>query len=279
MNKMKEKINKFINKFVKNETDKKTIIIITRIVAILTCILGVGFILTSRAMNLPENFPLRKIVLLIFPLIIVALYNFLFNRKVNLIYKYCIYASILYLINIISAAIFIIVFSNDAIFLGLIILIILILLSITTLFLLIIYDKIYHNKTIKFKPDVFDPLSLCCIIFSVLLTLSRSCVWMFNLLISIRFNFICIIMSVMNVVIVIGMIVMVIKKQKLYFLLCIALFSSITELIGLYTHKKIGLFILCIIVIGMTLTCMIAKIQSGYIEETQEESQEESYVE
>lgn len=102
---------------------------------------------------------------------------------------------------------------------------------------------------------------------------------MFNPLLGITLNFICIIMVVMNALILIGMLVMVIKKQKLDLLLWIVLFSSITELIELYTVKKIGSFISCIIVIGMTLTCMIAKIQSGYIEEIQEESQEESYVE
>lgn len=272
MNKMKEKINKFIN----NETNKKTIIIITRIVAILTCILGIGFILTSWGMNFPINLPKSKTSLLIFPLIIVVLYNFLFNRKVNPICKYCIYASILYLINKIIIDIFFIVLNNIAMFLGLIILP---LLSIATLFLLIIYDKIYRNKTIKFKPDVFDSLSLWCIIFSVLLTLLGLCRTMFNPLVIDRLNFICIIMVVMNVVILIGMIVMVIKKQKLDLLLWIALFSSFSELIHLDITEDIGLFILCIIVIGMTLTCMIAKIQSGYIEEIQEESQEESYVE
>ena len=72
---------------------------------------------------------------------------------------------------------------------------------------------------------------------------------------------------------------MVIKKQKLDLLLWIVLFCSISELISLYIAEYIGSFILCIIVIGMALTCMIAKIQSGYIEEIQEESQEESYVE
>lgn len=262
---MKEKINKLIN----NETAKKTIIIITRIVSILTCILGIGFILTSRGMSFP-------ISLLIFPLIIVFLFNFLFNRKVNPIYKYCIYASILYLINKIIIDIFFIVLNNMAMFLGLIIIP---LLSIVTLFLLIIYDKIYHNKTIKFKPDVFDPLSLWCIIFSVLLTLLGLCRTMFNSFVIDRLNFISIIMVVMNVLILIGMIVMVIKKQKLDLLLCIALLSSISKLIRLDITEDIGLFILCIIVIGMTLTCIIAKLQSGYIEEIQEERQEESYVE
>lgn len=262
---MKEKIYKFIN----NETNKKNIIIITRIVSILTCILGIGYILTSRGMSLP-------ISLLIFPLIIAVLFNFLFNRKVNPIYKYCIYASILYLINKISGAIFLIVLNNVAISLGHIILP---LLSITTLFLLIIYDKIYHNKTIKLKPDVFDPLSLWCIIFSVLLILLELCLLIFNPLVITRFYFILIIMVVMNVVILIGMIVMVIKKQKLDLLLCIALLCSISKLIRLDITEDIVLFILCIIVIGMALTCIIAKIQSGYIEEIQEESQEESYVE
>jgi multisubunit Na+/H+ antiporter MnhC subunit len=83
----------------------------------------------------------------------------------------------------------------------------------------------------------------------------------------------------MNDLILIGMLVMVIEKQKLDLLLCIALLSSISKLTRLYINKDIGLFILCIIVIGMALTCIIAKSQSGYIEEIQEESQEESYVE
>ena len=102
---------------------------------------------------------------------------------------------------------------------------------------------------------------------------------MFNPIVIARLNFILIIMVVMNVVIVIGMIVMAIKKQKLDLLLCVALLCSISKLIRLDITEDIGLFILYIIVIGMTLTCMIAKIQSGYIEEIQEENQEESYVE